>query len=449
MLRKNSLLIWIVMIVLVLSACSSNNNNKASNAPPEKEPEKVVEPAATPEPEVKEDVELRMAWWGSQVRHDRTLQAIELFEQKNPNIKIIAEYSGFDGYFDKLSTQIAAGNAPDLIQMGGNIKEYVDRNALLALDPYVGTTLHVDKFSDSVVKEATFDNKYYGVTIGVSGFGLLVNTSMFEKAGVPLPSVDWSYEDLKSISNQISEKLGKGFYGSYDLSGNKSSLGDYLASEGMNIYTNGELGFTKEHMIEWFNMWSELRKSGGIVPAEVQVANDPTAADKSLVAKGQVAMQYASASQIFGYQSLTEDKLGLFTSPKRSKGTGMIPPVSGQFMTVYAKSAHPEEAAMYIDFMVNDPDAAAILGNDRGVPPSSDMRDALAQTSTPVDKVLYDFISLSTEVASNFDYEIVPFDNEFTKLLQLTSEQIGFGQLSIEAAVDQFMTEADKIIKKK
>src|SRR5690554_4267235 len=191
--RKNSLLlIWIVMVVLVLSACSSNNNNNATNTPVEKEPAKVVEPAATPEPEVKEDVELRMTWWGSQERHDKTLAAIELFEQKYPYVTITGEYSGFDGYFDKLNTQLAAGNAPDLIQMGGNVKEYVDRDALLDLQPYVGTLLNTDELKSNFVKEATFDGKYYGVTLGVSQPGFLYNSEMFKKAGVTVPTQDWT-----------------------------------------------------------------------------------------------------------------------------------------------------------------------------------------------------------------------------------------------------------------
>src|SRR5690606_29976892 len=114
-----------------------------------------------------EEIELRMAWWGSDARHEKALQAIELFEKQNLNIKITAEYSGFDGYFDKLNTQIAAGNAPDLIQMGGNIKEYVDKNALLDLQPYVGSILRQDDFGEGLIKKATFDGKFYGVTLGV------------------------------------------------------------------------------------------------------------------------------------------------------------------------------------------------------------------------------------------------------------------------------------------
>ena len=36
-------------------------------------------------------VELRVAWWGSQDRHDRTIKAIELFQKKYPNIKVGTE----------------------------------------------------------------------------------------------------------------------------------------------------------------------------------------------------------------------------------------------------------------------------------------------------------------------------------------------------------------------
>ena len=34
-----------------------------------------------------EEVDLRMAWWGSQDRHDRTIKAIELYESLHPNVR--------------------------------------------------------------------------------------------------------------------------------------------------------------------------------------------------------------------------------------------------------------------------------------------------------------------------------------------------------------------------
>lgn len=443
MLRKKSLFAAFATCALLLSACSGNANDSKSGsggASPS---------ASTGASEKPGSIELRMAWWGSQERHDKTLAVIEMFEKENPNIKITAEYSGMDGYFDKLNTQIAAGNAPDLIQMGGNIKEYVDRNALLDLQPYVGSVIKLEDFDQSLIDEAKYDGKYYGVTLGVSQTGLLFNASMFNKAGVPLPNGEsWTFDDFKNSALQISQNLGKGFYGAYDLSGDNASLSTYLAAYGKELYRDGELKFDKQDIVNWFTLWDELRQAGAIVPAEVQVANPPDAVDKSLTVKGQVAIQSASASQIFGYQDLTEDQLGLLPNPAGPAGNGMSPPISGQFITSYEGTKHPEEVAKFMDFMVNDPEAAAILGSTRGVPPSAKIRDVLSAQSTPVDKILYDYISLATKLSTGNGFEHFPFDNEFIKLLKVTSEKVAFGASSIDAASEEFMTEMQKLLAK-
>jgi oligogalacturonide transport system substrate-binding protein len=61
--------------------------------------------------------ELRFAWWGGGERHEAMLAATKLFESKNPGVKIKAEYSGFQGYQERLSTQIAGKNEPDIMQV--------------------------------------------------------------------------------------------------------------------------------------------------------------------------------------------------------------------------------------------------------------------------------------------------------------------------------------------
>jgi multiple sugar transport system substrate-binding protein len=439
--NKKAITVVLLALTMLLAACSKGANE------PDKESSASQPSASTPANGDKK-IELRMSWWGSDERHEKTQKVIELFEQKNPGVKITGEYSGFDGYMDKLNTQIAAGNAPDLIQMGGNIKEYVDKKALLDLKPYVGSVLRLDDFNGGLVKAATFDDKLYGVTLGVSSSSLMYNASMFEKAGVPLPTDQWTYEEFKSSTIQIAEKLGKGHYGSYDLSSDAAALASYLGSNGKELYRDGERHFDRQDMINWFTMWDELRKAGAIVPPDVQVASPPTAVDKSLIVKGQVAIQSASASQIFGFQELTQDKLGLSVYPNGPAGSGMIPPISGQFLTSYEGTKHPEEVAKFMDFMVNDPEAGVILGSTRGVPPAGKIRDLLAAQSTPVDKVLYDYISLVSDTAPEIEYQQFPLDNEFTKLLQLTSEKIAFGAKPIEASVDEFMSEMDKLLAK-
>src|SRR5262245_39916212 len=83
-------------------------------------------------------VELRVAWWGSQVRHDATIKVIEMFQQKNPNIKITFEFASFNEYRTKLTTQAAGSNLPDVMQMDyAWLTEWQSKNLLLPLDDFV------------------------------------------------------------------------------------------------------------------------------------------------------------------------------------------------------------------------------------------------------------------------------------------------------------------------
>ena len=60
---------------------------------------------------------MRFSWWGADIRHEATLAAIEAYEEENPGVQIEAEYQGFEGYQQKMMTQLAGGTAPDLVQI--------------------------------------------------------------------------------------------------------------------------------------------------------------------------------------------------------------------------------------------------------------------------------------------------------------------------------------------
>ena len=87
--------------------------------------------------------ELRMGWWGNDDRAQRTLQVIDLFEAAYPDIKVAGEPNGGAGdHFQILDTQLAANNAPDIIQFGGNWPDY--QQYLEPLNDYLGNQLLID-----------------------------------------------------------------------------------------------------------------------------------------------------------------------------------------------------------------------------------------------------------------------------------------------------------------
>ena len=95
-----------------LAACGGSSSSTAASSAAESTASSTAESTASSTADAAsagdEEVDLRMAWWGSQDRHDRTIKAIELYESLHPNVKIEYEYYSFDDYFTKLKTLVAS-----------------------------------------------------------------------------------------------------------------------------------------------------------------------------------------------------------------------------------------------------------------------------------------------------------------------------------------------------
>ena len=152
-----------------------------------------------------EPITLRMAWWGSQDRHDKTIAAIELYEKENPNVTIEYEFYSFDDYFTKLKTLVASDEVWDIFQLGGNFPMYMDK--IYPLDEFIDSgVVDVSKFSDANLKTTqTTDGKQLGLTNGINTYGIAYDPAMFEEAGVDLPTDTWTWDDYKNAADTITE----------------------------------------------------------------------------------------------------------------------------------------------------------------------------------------------------------------------------------------------------
>ncbi len=119
---------------------------RAPKPPPPKAP-------PTAAPPIGEKIELRVAWWGSQDRHDRTIAAIEQFEALHPNIDVVYEFAGWADYWTLMTTQAAGGNLPDVMQQDyARLEEWVSRGLLSPLDDFVADgTLNFANVAESAL----------------------------------------------------------------------------------------------------------------------------------------------------------------------------------------------------------------------------------------------------------------------------------------------------------
>ncbi|TCN01433.1 carbohydrate ABC transporter substrate-binding protein (CUT1 family) [Paenibacillus sp. BK033] len=450
--KKSMLALTLTALMTVMAACSgtsggpsaggesSNNGSSNQGVTNTKQPAEGGEASD-------DQVELRVMWWGDQARADRTNEALKIFMEKNPDIKVIGEFAPSSGYFDKLNTQLASGTAPDVFFLGGNVVDYAKKGVLLDLSPYIDKELNLKDMDKAMIEYGTLDGKLQHISAGANARGILINTTMFEKAGIPVPQDGWTWDDYAAISKQISDKLGKGFYGTYNFTVDGFDI--YLKQNGKQLYdmANNQLGFAEADIRPWFDYWQKTSEAGGVVTPELQVSNPPTDTGKSLLLTGKVAMTLAASNQLTAMQGLTQDKLTLVQVPRGPKGTGVVFE-SSQGMSGYAKTEHPAEAARLMSFWINDPDAAKILGNDRGVPVTAANRTLLEGEANEIDSLIYDYTSRVSKQAETEPFAVsynLPGFSEFSKLAETTVQEIGFGRKKVEQAVTDFYSGTVKI----
>lgn len=395
-----------------------------------------------------EPITLRMAWWGSDARHALYNDLLDRYEELNPNVTVERELAGWGGYWDKLATQTATGNAPDLIVMHlSYINEYARRGALLELDPFIESgTIDLSDFSAGARESGEVDDTSYMVTLGLTPRALIYNPSMFDEAGVEPPTLETTWDEFQSKAIAVSDALGEGVYGTMDQGSEGNAILTYFGQRGQGFFDGDQLGFERADLIEWWTMWEELRDAGAIPPAGVSIeVEDATHAD-SMLAQGQTAMFISPGNQFTLYQQEADDELDLTSIPQ-----GTTPDAvpynfaGGAFLAISSQTEHPEAVAELINWFVNDPEVAVIYGGEHGPPGSSAMQAVLTPHLEPADQKLYAF---HEEIADTMvpQPEQPANGGEVLTAFERAYQELMFDRMTIEEAVDYFFEEADFIL---
>ncbi|WP_226681918.1 ABC transporter substrate-binding protein [Sutcliffiella horikoshii] len=417
--RKNTCKKWLVLLIasvlmLSLAACSASSNNANSD-------------------DNGSSGKLRIVWWGSQERHDATVKVLELYKEKNPDITFEMEYSGWDGYWDKLATQSAAKNAPDIIQMDAQFfQEYASRNQLAELDK-VNTT----DIDQSLVDSGKYNDKLYSIALGNNAYGLVYNKSVFEKLGVPLPEAGWTWDDLFNMAKEIQPKLEEGKYVLRDFTYDASIYEMYQLSKGKGHLSkeDGSFNIDKETWLEWVNIFSELRELGVVTPPDVTVSEQEYDPKQDLLLNNTVLIKQSFAAQFPSYDSVQPDTYELVKAPRSEEAGGYLKP--SMFWAVSEHSKNKEEAQKFIDFFINDPEAAEILGVTRGIPVSNTILDSMKENFGQSELSQLTLIEETAPDGQIFNGGPKGWGDFQNNGYRQVGEELSFGQIEPEAAYEQ------------
>jgi multiple sugar transport system substrate-binding protein len=395
------------------------------------------------------DIRLRMFWWGSRERAERTDKVNKLYQQNNAGLTITGESLGWNDYWPRLATQTAGRNAADVLQMDYRyIFEYARRGALLPLDDYLSNALNLGDFNKATIDSGKVDGKIYGVSLGLNSTALIYDKDIIRNFGLKAPTWQMTWEEIGDLAVEITRAAKRDrFTGIQDGGRDEPALEVWLGQRGKSLYTaEGKLGFDDKDIGEWFAFWDELRKRGGCAAADTQ-ALDRGEIDANLLTLGKAAIAFAHSNQLVGFQALNKSKLGLSTFP--DGGPGAKP---GQYLkpamlwSVSAQSKQKEAAVRLLNFFVADPEAGKLLGVERGVPPSDAVRKAVTTTLDELSQAMADYITMISDKVGPLPPPPPNGAGEVATLLRRVNEQVGFGRLSPADGAKQFVAESNAIL---
>ncbi|MGC9395773.1 MAG: ABC transporter substrate-binding protein [Anaerolineae bacterium] len=388
-----------------------------------------------------EPAELRFGWWGNDDRAARTLQVIALFEAAYPEIKVAGEPNGGAGdHFQILDTQLAANNAPDIIQFGGNWPDY--EQYLEPFNGYLGNQLLIDTpatFDQTAFIPATdADGNLYCISLGTNTLVLAYNKTMIEAAGVAVPKDNMTWEELVDYGRELQAALPEGVFPFVDNSTNQANyLSYFYRQEDTPIWTSDEGGksyATVESAKKWLQMWADMRDEGLIPDPDTTYTYSEDGPDSSALVAGKAAIGLIWSNQLASYQAAMTDELAATTLPVGGEPSYVIQ--MSQYLGMNKDSQNKEAAALFINFFVTSPAAGAVLQTNRGIPSSPVVRQATSVGASKTDAAVYQIYDAVADRTIPQDPNL-PNDQEFVNELELIGQQVAYGESTVdEAAAD-------------
>ncbi|HYU73577.1 MAG TPA: sugar ABC transporter substrate-binding protein [Ktedonobacteraceae bacterium] len=431
----------IMMIAVGLAACGgsgSGSSSSSSNGP----------------------VNLTYALWdqNEQVGYQ---QSVNQFMKLHPNIKVTIQQTPWASYWQKLSTEFAAGNAPDVFwDHLAYYPQFVQQGQLMNLSPLISQNkIDMSQYYSQLVKEWSYNGGVYGLPKDWDTIAVLYNKQMFQKAGLPTPtSMTWNPTDGGTFL-QIAQKLtvdqnGKhptdaGFdaahikqYGYVSENNAQEGFWNFIAMNGGTLI---DKQFGQNFQLAQPTSQQALQSMVDLIlkyhvsPSATETNNNSSVAEQ-LFEGGHVAMITAGDWELSAITQQTKIPWGVVQLPAGPKGVVSV--FNGLTDAIYAKTQHPQEA-WELEQWLGSQQSQHILGSGGFVWPaikSEDQTFADSWQKKGIDVSPY----LKEAQGTTIGFPVTFGYNEASTDINNIFNQMYLGQLPVAQATTQAVQQANQ-----
>lgn len=315
--------------------------------------------------EVQDVTKITFSWWGNDDRHKYTMDAMDIFQEQNPDIEISPRYAIWQGYEKRNQVRMESHTEADVMQINFSWISQYAKDGEGYYDLYqLADYIDLSQFREEDLKYSVVNGKLVAIPIAFNASEFFYNKTVWDRYGLDFPT---KWEDFFEAAKVMHKD------GIYPLGAvKKQLLMLVLAYEeqysGKPLFNDdGTLNCGPEEFKDMFVFYERLINENVIMPVD-EFSN-------SRLADGKVASTICWVSdagricedwEAGGYEPALG---GQIIKPGATRTGWYIKPATLYAISEYTE--HPQEAARLMNFLLNSEDMAKLQLVEKGIPISS------------------------------------------------------------------------------
>lgn len=392
---------------------------------------------------------IAITWYGSDARNAAVQSVVDSFASENPDVEIETQPTTFEGYWDRLSIQAAANNIPCVTAMQSRYEaRYENLGSLMPLDGLVEDgTIDVSGIPKELLdSQRAADGNLYVIPYGAWYEGVVLNEPAIEEAGLTVPDPEGTWDDYVEWGRSVLGKTGAAQWPMSDRGGEITQFQAYAIGRGEELFEDdgSAVAFSEDTLAAWFELWAGAIEDGVVPPAQSTAEQVGIPSPQTDIANGRVLITSTGDNNISDFQ-ITLDQSGLGAVSIASSPTGGNPQVVGtNGWGISTGCGNAKAAAAFIDYFVNNPDAAFTLQTQTGLPPVSSVLEELTASDETSDIIRQRAALFEELVAAGAVIDVWPDNTQkLVNDFRTAYEEVAFGQRAAGDVAADFIAQAN------
>ncbi len=305
---------------------------------------------------------ISFSWWGNDERHLYTLEAMDVFESKNPELNVRTYYSVWNGYEKRIRAYMESHTEADIMQINYAWLDLFSPEGDGFYDLYtLADIIHLETYDKEELSYGEINGKLNAVPVSFNSYMVYHNRDLYQKYGLEVPK---TWDDYFLAAEKM---RGDGIY---PMGAVKKQIFFLLISyfeqtKGKLVFEdNGQFLLSEEDMKYILEFSKRLLDEKVIMPTEEF--------ERTLFIEQKTAATIAWVTDASGYcQELldngVEAVIGDYPMVQSPKLNGRY--IKPSCMYAMSKNTeNPKEAARLLRFLVNGVEMLELQKLEKGVP---------------------------------------------------------------------------------